>query len=477
MRAAFPAETLTADSACRAIEAAVAASDADLARRQAALTDVCSLAAYRAAVARVNGTNVWTAALQAALRDHEVVRIPASDETYWIDATVVMPSNRRIEAEGARISLLQGTRVLMLRNEHAPDGTLAPIRGVARDANVAVVGGRWEDWTRERRGYGATGRYDLGPRQVGRHFGVSALFYFGNCDAVTVRDATFAHTGGFAVQTGDGRGRRFENIRFESCYADGLHLNGNLSDVHVKNVSGRVGDDLVALNAYDWLDSSVNFGPQQNVLCEDLELVLEKGQGYPAIRILPAKYRYADGTVVDCSISDVIFRRVKGIRAFKMYLQTPSYRIGGEPEWSEVGSGGNLFFEDIAIDLCAPIDNIGQYRDSDPVRGHFGAFEFGANLSSVRLKNIDITFHIDDYPLSHLAVVGPKSCRLPVGDGGPDAEVFDPYVSCRVGLFAVEGLKIRGTAPAELVRATVFDDVNRDGRSTGRGVIDCCRFR
>lgn len=140
-----------ADAAYRAIESAVAASDADLARRQAALTDVCSLDAYRAVVKNVNGTNVWTAALQAAVRDHAVVRIPASDETYWIDATVVIPSNRRIEASGARISLLPGTCVLMLRNEHAPDGTLAPIRGVARDVNIAVVGGRWEDWMRRRR--------------------------------------------------------------------------------------------------------------------------------------------------------------------------------------------------------------------------------------------------------------------------------------------------------------------------------------
>lgn len=465
-----------ADAAYRAIESAVAVSDADLARRQAALTDVCSLDAYRAAVKNVNGTNVWTAALQAALRDHAVVRIPASDETYWIDATVVIPSNRRIEASGARISLLPGTCVLMLRNEHAPDGTLAPIRGVARDVNIAVVGGRWEDWMRRRQGYGHTGRYDLGPRQIGRHFGVSTLFYFGNCDAVTIRDATFAHTSGFAVQTGDGRGRLFENIRFEGCYADGLHLNGNLVDVHVKNVRGKVGDDLVALNAYDWLNSSVNFGPQKNVLCEDLELVLENGQGYPAIRILPAKYKYADGTIVDCAISDVIFRRVRGIKTFKMYLQTPRYRIGTEPEWGAVGSGGNLFFEDIVIDLSTPIDNMGQYRDSEPVRGHFGAFEFGANLSSVHFKNIDITFHLDAYPLSHLAVVGPKSCLLPGGAGEPGMEIFDPYVSCRVGTVTVEGLKIRGRAPAELVRATVFDNINRDGRSSGRGVIDRCQI-
>ncbi len=449
-----------------AIEAAVAKSDAAIVAAQVKLKDACSLADYAKLVQVVNGTNVWTKALQTALREHEIVTIPVSPHVYYIDGSVVVPSNRRIEAHGATIALLPGTRVLMLRNENAPDGTLKPVPADKRDRNIAIVGGRWEDWTRKRMGYGATGCYNMSERRHGNHFGVSTFFYFGNCNEVTVRDLTFAHTSAFSVQSGDGARHLYENIRFDTCYADGLHLNGNLTDVHVKDVRGHVGDDLVALNAYDWLNSSVNFGPQKNVLCEDLELI---GGGYPAIRIQPAKYKYADGSIVDCAVSDVIFRRVKGIMVFKMYLQTPAYAIGNKPEWSAVGSGGNLFFEDIEIDLRRPIDFFGGYVEADPVRGHFGAFEFGANLSSVHFRNIDITFHLDDYPLSHLAVVGPKS-----GYFGKhfNHEIFDPYVSCRVGRVTVEGLKIHGKAPAELVRATVFEDVNKDGNSTGRGVIE-----
>ncbi len=459
-----------ADTAAYAvIQSSVSESDATIEAAQAKLKDACSLADYARLVKVVNGTNVWTAALQAAVREHEIVRIPAAAKPYYIDATVLLPSNRRIEAKGATVTLLPGTCVLMLRNENAPDGTLAPIPEGKRDRNIAIEGGRWEDWTRKRRGYGGTGRFDLGPRKIGAHYGVSTLFYFGNCDEVSVRNVTFAHTSGFSVQAGDGARHRYEHIRFEMCYADGLHLNGNLSEVHVRDVRGCVGDDLVALNAYDWLNSSINFGPQKNILCEDLELI---GGGYPAIRIQPAKYKYADGSIVDCAISDVIFRRVKGIMTFKMYLQTPRYKIGTKPEWSAVGSGGNLFFEDIEIDLQRPIDCMGQYKDSEPLRGHFGAFEFGADLSSVHFKNIDITFHLDKYPLSHLAVVGPKSCFFPGTDGQPGLEIFDPYVSCKVGRVTVEGLKVQGTAPRELVRATVFKDINHDGNSSGRGIIE-----
>ena len=413
----------------------------------------------------VNGTNTWGAALQRALDEHEIVVIPAGAR-YWIEKSVVMPSNRRIEAKGAEVALLPGVCTLLLRNAHAEDGTLSPIPRKVRGANVAVVGGRWIDWVPGRRGYGRTGRFNEGERRLGNFYGVSTLFYFGNVDGVTVRDATFVHTGGFAVQAGDATDLVFENIVFERCYADGLHLNGNLEGVLARNVRGSVGDDLVALNAYDWLNSSVNFGPQRFVLCEDLELAGESG--YPAIRILPAVFRYRDGSEVDCAISDVIFRRVKGITTFKMYLQTPPYRIGEAPEWGKVGSGGNLFFEDSAIDLKGPIDALPEYVKGDPVRGHFGVFEFGANLTSVYLRNLEVTFHADRYPTSHLMTVGPKSS---VPGKKREREVFDPYLSCRVGRVVLDGVRVRGAAPAELVHATSFKDVNGDGRSTGAGTI------
>ena len=456
------------------IECEVEAACSEIDDGQATLSDRCSVADYRALVRTVNGTNMWTAALQKALDEHEIVTIPASGEKYFFDGTVIVPSRRRIEATGATVRLADGMRTVLLRNASAQDGTLAPIPASAtRDTDIAIVGGRWEDWCTRRAGYGRTGMFNLLPRRKGNYFGVSTLFFFNNVNRLSVTGATFHHTGGFAVQAGDGDAVAFRDISFDRCFADGLHLNGNLTRVLARNVRGQVGDDLVALNAYDWLNSSVDFGPQRYILCEDLELVRLPGvPAYPAIRILPAKYRYADGSIVDCAISDVIFRRVKGITTYKMYLQTPRYTIGSPPEWAEVGSGGNLFFSDLEIDLDAPIDKIGQYATQEAPRGHFAAFEFGANLSLVHFKNIDITFHADKWPLTHLVQVGPKSCFYPGKDGKPGMEIFDPYVSCRVERVVLENVRAHGTPPAELVHAAVFDDINKDGRSTGRGVIE-----
>jgi len=462
-----------ADSAELRIEREVEAACREIDKVQTTLSDQCSLAEYRALVRAVNGTNMWTAALQKALDEHEIVTIPASDETYFFDGTVVMPSRRRIEARGATIRLADGMRTVLLRNASAQDGTLAPISASAkRDTDIAIVGGRWEDWCTRRAGYGSTGMFNLLPRRKGNYFGVSTMFFFNNVNRLSVTGATFHHTGGFAVQAGDADAAMFRDITFDRCFADGLHLNGNLTRVLARNVRGQVGDDLVALNAYDWLNSSVDFGPQRYVLCEDLELVRLPGvPAYPAIRIQPAKYRYADGSIVDCAISDVIFRRVKGVTTYKMYLQTPRYKIGSTPEWAEVGSGGNLFFSDLEIDLDAPIDKIGQYVTQEAPRGHFAAFEFGANLSLVHFKNIDITFHADRWPLTHLVQVGPKSCFYPGKDGKPGTEIFDPYVSCHVGRIVLENVRTQGAVPKDLVHVSEFDDINNDDHSTGRGTV------
>lgn len=446
----------------------VLAADTENEVRQTVLSRRTSVLDYKDFVRCVNGTNVWTAALQKAIDENSIIVVPPSRHAYWLDGTVVVPSDRRIEAKGATISLLPGTTTVMLRNEHVVDETLSPAGGERRDANIAIVGGRWTDWVGHRAGYGKSGRYDSLCRATGKYYGVSSLFLFSGCNHLTLKDLTFEGASAFAVQIGCANSVTCKGIRFSACYADGLHVNGNVSLMHVQGVRGVVGDDLVALNAYDWLNSSINYGPQRDIICEDL---VHEGGGYPAIRIQPGCFRFADKSVVDCSVSRVIFRRVKGITTFKMYLQTMPYPIGTEHEWGAVGSGGDIWFEDVDIDLSGPIDKIGQYAESEDVRGHFGAFEFGANLSRVVLRRVAINFHLDQWPLSHLAVVGPKSI-VTFKDGKPEWETFDPWVDCRIGSLILSDVSVSGKVPSELVRTTKFDNVNGDNCSSGSGAVD-----
>ena len=424
---------------------------------RSALKDKCVLTDYTP-----NG-KIWTDALQKALNEHEIVVIPKSDEPYLIDNSVAIPSNRHIIAQsGATIRIHTTSRVLLLRNSDTQDGTHKPIRG-ERSKNITIEGGLWQEWCPHRLGYGNSGMYD----STRSFFGVSTCMLFNNMDNLTLKNITFERCGGFAVQLGDISRVIIENIRFVNCFADGIHVNGNTSLIHIKNVRGEVGDDLVALNMYDWQNSSVNFGPCDCVICEDLEL--SKSSHYKAMRIEPGIYTYDDGSQIDCSLTNAIIRRVDGIKTFKLYCQTPPYKLGESPEAAEVGSGDNIFFEDIKINLDAPIDPLDEYLNSHPIKGTFAGFELGLNVKNLYIKNIDLTLYRHRYPLSYLMCIGPKSVRLEDG-----TEIFDPYFSSVAENIYLENITINGKRVEDIspyVKEITFDKIYDDIPSSGTGKI------
>lgn len=428
----------------------------------ASLNDRIELTEYAFLMKNDAECELWGDALQAAVNEHEVVVIPAREKPYYIEKQVVIPSDRRIEAKGAVIRQTEECCVLMLRNSSTADGTHRPIDGINKDSNISIDGGTWEESRTKRMGYGSSGKYD----EERSFFGVSTLFFFNNMENLTVTNAVFAHTAGFAVQAGDIKNAVFEHIRFESCYADGLHINGNTENLICRDIKGEVGDDLVALNVYDWQNSSVDFGPMNTVLCEDLEL--SESSGYKALRIEPGRYYFDDGSEVDCALNDAVIKNVRGIRTFKLYYQTPGYNIGQPPERGAVGSADNLFFEDAIIDLSVPIDAFGPYIESDPVRGSFAAFELGANIGYLCLENIDLTLYKEKYPYSYLVCCGPKSARF------DNYEVFDPYLSSKIGILELKNITVNGKRASNadgIVKEVAFDDINQDGHSTARGEI------
>lgn len=436
-------------------------------RRAADLKDSVSVLDYsglvRTGIENNKEVEIWSDAFCAALSEHETVHIPASDNPYYIDKTIIIPSNRCIRADkNAVIRQMSGVRVLMLRNENTLDGTKKPISGKNKDVNISISGGRWEESHTCRAGYGSSGMYD----EERSYFGVSACMFFNNIQNLKLTDMIFAHTAGFAVQTGDIKNAVFENIEFEECYADGLHINGNAENIIVRNIKGQVGDDLVALNMYDWQNSSVDFGPVRTVLCENLELSADSR--YKAFRIEPGIYYYEDGSSVDCFARDIIIKNVRGISTYKLYFQTPQYHIGEFPENGGTGSGDNIFFEDIEIDLDGPIDRFSEYLNSDPIRGSFAGFELGANIENIYFDNINIKLYKEKYPMSFLICAGPKSVRI------GDTEVFDPYLDSTVGKIELKNIRINGEMSFsinDVIHEIKFYDINSDGNSTAEGKI------
>lgn len=432
------------------------------------LKDEVSLTEYEHLV-RIgeDGRRIWTDAFKSAVREHEFIWIPAAQEPYYIDQTIILPSNRHIEALNGAVIRLMDIPVLMLRNEHNEDGTHIRETFANPDCNISIRGGRWEESNERRKGYGKSGMYD----RDRSYFGVSTCMFFNQVEELTLENMTFVNTAGFSVQVGNARNVVFEEISFEQCFADGLHVNGNITNLFIKNVAGQVGDDLVALNMYDWQDSSVDFGPICNVVCEDL--YLSQDSPYKAFRISPGIYHYKDGSAVDCSLKNAIIRNIRGINTFKMYFQTPRYRVGDNPEKGEAGSGTQIFFENIEIDLVHPIDLLAPYCESDPVTGSIAGFELGSRMGDIYFENIDVTLHRENYPMSYFLCIGPKSVRYQ-DEERKWVEIFDPGIRSYVENLYLKKIKVNGvymTNPGNYIREIVFDDLYGDGDAVGIGKI------
>lgn len=410
------------------------------------------------------GTTIWTDAFQQAINENDHIIIPASNEPYYIDKTITVPSNTYIEAHcGAVIRLKAETKTLLLRNEHNEDGTHKRETFATPDTNIRISGGCWEEMRDEQAGYGHSGMYDA----ERSYYGVSTCMFFNNVKNLTLENLVFIHAGGFGIQLGNVKNVVIENIEFDKCFADGVHINGNTENIYIYNIKGQVGDDLVAFNMYDWQDSSVDFGPIKTAWCEKLEL--HPDSKYKGFRILPGLYYYDDGSVVDCALEDAVIKNIKGIRTFKLYFQTPRYNIDKGREPGDTGTGNNIYFEDITIDLTDPIDRLKDYMESDPVTGSIAGFEVGANIQDLYFENINITLHRDKYPMSFFMCVGPKSVR------NGNVEIFNPEINSVVENVYLKNVCVNSedTENAKnYIHQIVFDDIYNDGTATGKGVIN-----
>lgn len=415
------------------------------------------------------GRYIWTKAIQRAIDENQSVTIPSAEHPYYVDKTLILPSNRRIKAhKEAHICKIPEMDTVLLRNKNVRDGSHAPIPEGTGDCNITVTGGIWEDTDESNTLY--HGMFDSENSMPG----VDACFFFNNMTCLNIREVRIVRAGGFGIQIGNLENAVIEDVEFVATVADGVHINGNTKNVIVRNIFGNVADDIVALNMYDWQRSSVCFGSVENLLCENITLADEAK--YKAIRVLPGKYYYDDGTVSNCDVNNVIIRNVRGISTFKFYFQTPPYPIGGVAEQGNQGRGNNIFIQDVDIHLFSPIDAIGGYLQGDPVTGTFAAFEFGSFLGKVELKDIRIHLDQEKFPASYLACIGPKSARTRT------VEIFDPDLSSELEELVLDNVTVNGETVTpenvkQYVHEIVFSDLYGEGGKTSSGRFKKITFK
>lgn len=407
---------------------------------------------------------IWSYAFNEAFKAGGEIYIPQG--VYYIDKPLIVKSGTTIVAdEKAEIILIKGVKTLLLRNENVIDGSDVKIADDAPvDRDIAICGGVWAEENVERLGYGASGCFD----ENDSFKGVSTCFLFSGVNNLTLKNVVFKSTAGFACQIGRINGFLIENIAFDNCFADGLHVNGGVKNGVIKNLSGYTEDDLIALNAYDWDNSTINFGCIENVVVDGVKSI-NGASAHKSFRIQSGVYPYKNGEREDCYIKNLTVKNVSGVTTFKMYLQTPAYTELPEKNIG-VGRIENVCFENITADTSSPLDKQPNYLNGDRVAGNFATFEIGSNLKNMRLCNVSVRLDKQKYPCSYLITVGPKSQFIKE----KHLELFDPYVFATAENITYDKIFINGEEIDDLspyIKQVEFDNLYPSALPFGKGKI------
>jgi len=391
---------------------------------------------------------LWTRAIQAALDAHSVVRIPARPEPYYIDAPVVLASSHALLADPqAQIRLRPGVSTCMLRNAHPVSGQRGPVpTEVTADTDILVQGGIWTTLATsptESNG-NDRGRCDAQDSIPGAH----GVIFLDNIRRAAVVGATIRQSRAFGVHIGVVTEFLVQGVRFDEHRRDGVHVEGPAAYGVIRDVSGVTGDDLVSLNAWDWQNYSVAFGPIHHMLVEEIVGGNEiAGGGFlpdgsAEIRLLPGYKTFADGTQQVCDIHDVVIRRVWAIRTFKMYDQ-PNLEMGRDRDYSDpIGDLRNVYVRGVSTVPTAE-----------------ALVQVHTNVDGLSLA--DITLQAAQLPPGYALVsVGPLSATYKHNPEDPATwvEIFSPDKDCAVRnlhLSQVRLLRQAGATPEGLDAGTL----------------------
>ena len=367
---------------------------------------------------------IWTEAMQAALDRDGILHIPARAEPYSIDGPLVMKSFTRLSADpAAEIRLVPGTNTCMVRNAGLAGFPDRPVpAGTKPDTHIEIEGGIWTTLATSRQEAngnlrGASAKSDPVP-------GTHGVILLHNVRGVGVRNVTVRQSRPFAVHLGNVQDFVVEGLALDRHGRDGVHVDGPATDGAIRRVGGDSHDDPVSLTAWDWRQYSVSFGPISGIVVEDVAGAPDEKQSTDAIRLLPGVKRFADGTLLDCPISDVTLRRIADIREYKLYDQ-PNLELGRD------------------VDSSAAVGRLANIRLESLVFNRPGTIEVHADTTGLVIDGVEVRFApAADWRLVKL---GPKSqtYKHKPADPATWTEIFSPDRDC-----TVHGLEIAGVRDA-----------------------------
>ncbi len=351
---------------------------------------------------------LWSRAIQAALDENKIVRIPDQGRPYYIESPLVLHSgNRLIVDPKVEIRLKPDTNTCMVRNEHQVTGQNGPVHlNDKPDVDIIIEGGIW---TTLAIGSESNGNVNGGPDPANAFHGHGTIL-LNHARRVQVRNLTIKECRPHGIQLSNVSEFVIENINFIDHGRDGVHMNGPVSFGLIRNIQGKTFDDFIAVNAWDWKNTAPTFGPIHHLLIEKVRAETNDVE----IRFLGGTKHFSDGKTLDCDIHDCVIRDVSGVKTFKMYDQ-PNLELGRDNDFADpIGNVRNLYVSEVTIN-----------NPPEP------PFQIAMNVNGLTLDHISMIF---DKPgkTCNLIHLGPMSATFKHDPNNPATwvEIFSPDKDC-----------------------------------------------
>lgn len=396
--------------------------------------------------------NIWTKAIQTALDEKKNVYIPYMGHEIIIDGTIFMDSNTNLKVDKNQIiRLKEHTNLCMIRNRNMIPGGHAYTEQVNPDEYITVTGGIWAAPDNER----------LNMDNVSSFIGGFAEIAFSNVRYVNVTNVTFSRGTSYAVMMSNCTNFYIDSIKFDQFGKDGIHIDGPAKFGIISNLDGvGLGDDMVAILAWDWYTSAITNGDIEDILIENI-----KGDNNE-IRFLAGRKVYRNGKKKDCDIRRCVIENITGIYTFKMYYQ-PHFKnvVWGKyfDSAETVGEMNDMYFENITVPKIRTtgISNI-------PI---YGIFDILADCKNLNFKNIAVNHSLEELDDKNIKLinVGPISATFQYTDDKSKwGDYFEPDMCCFVEDINLENItldNVKITDAQKLVKET-HQKINPDYPNT-----------
>jgi hypothetical protein len=352
---------------------------------------------------------IWNASIQAALANYDAVFLPRSDAPYYLNEPVMLKTGQRLSADpSAEIRLVPGVNTCMVRNDHLAASQEGPVPADARpDTQIIVEGGIWTTLaTTERQSNGNVSGRSARRGEVPSCHGV---LLFNNVRGLLVRNVTIRQSRAHGIQLSNCGDFLVDGVTFDDHRRDGVHVNGPASYGVIRHVRGVTGDDVVALNAWDWRNTAPSFGPIDHILVEGVH-GNPRGGSADEIRLLPGTKTFASDKL-DCPVTDCVLRDLYDIRTFKIYDQ-PNLELGRD------------------TDFCDPVGTVRNVHIQQLVYNRPGSLQIAVNVEGLFVDDVQLNFDLatTQYRDFRLVEIGPMSQTYKVDPNNTATwvELFSP---------------------------------------------------